>query len=85
MTDKPQPLTSYENGMLDERAHQNALSRLAMEKHQEEVDALKAELAQLRAQLAECEQWEDVPDGDYRIEEAANWRIQRRREAQTDE
>lgn len=53
MSDGPQPLTSYENGMLDERAHQDALTRLAMKKHQEEIDALKAELARLRAQLAD--------------------------------
>lgn len=53
MSDKPQPLTSYEAGMLDERAHQDALTRLAMSKHQEEVDALKDELARLRDQLTD--------------------------------
>lgn len=59
---------SYQSGMSDERAHQNALSEMVKRAHQEEVDALRAELTRLRTQLAEAQQWEDVPDGVYTVD-----------------
>lgn len=64
----------YAAGMQAEREHQHALARFVDQKHREEVDALKAELAALRQELVETldkligiEEWYDGAAEDKHI------------------
>jgi len=52
---------AYQLGMQTEREHQNALSRLAMTKHQEEADSLKKRITELEAQLAQAQSGRFMP------------------------
>jgi uncharacterized small protein (DUF1192 family) len=56
---------AYQLGMQTERDHQNALSRLSVRLHQQEVDALQARITYLEAQLAQAKagRWQPISDG----------------------
>lgn len=54
-------MAAYDLGKQTEREHQNALTRLVIEKHQAELDTLRARVAELEA----AREYEPVPDGTY--------------------